>query len=47
MERAQHRARGVEELVIKTGVNTATFDVKGDAEKGPGKDKFGNTRGKR
>jgi hemoglobin len=35
------------EITIKTGVNTQTFDVKGDAEKGPGKDKFGNTRGKR
>jgi hemoglobin len=32
------------EVVIKTGVNTMTFDVKGDAEKGPSKDKFGNTR---
>ena len=35
------------EITIQTGVNTQVFDVKGDAEKGPGKDKFGNTRGKR
>jgi hemoglobin len=32
------------EIEIKTGVNTMTFDVKGDAEKGPSKDKFGNSR---
>ncbi len=32
------------EIVIKTGVNTQTFDVKGDAPKGPINDKFGNSR---
>jgi hemoglobin len=32
------------EIVIKTGVNNQTFDVKGDAPKGPIDDKFGNTR---
>ena len=32
------------EVVIKAGVNEITFDVKGDAEKGPSRDKFGNTR---
>ena len=32
------------EIVIHDGVNTKTFDVKGDAERGPSKDKFGNTR---
>jgi hemoglobin len=32
------------EIVIKTGVNTITFDVKGDAQPGPSPDKFGNTR---
>jgi len=32
------------EIVIKPGVNTMTFDVKGDAEKGPSKDKFGTSR---
>jgi hemoglobin len=32
------------ELVIKAGENTATIDVKGDAEQGPGEDKFGMTR---
>jgi hemoglobin len=32
------------EIEIKAGVNTMTFDVKGDAEKGPSKDKFGNSR---
>ena len=32
------------EIKIKPGVNTATFDVKGDAEEGPSKDKFGKTR---
>ncbi len=32
------------ELVIKAGVNTATFDVTGDAEGGPSEDKFGMTR---
>lgn len=32
------------EIVIHDGVNTATFDVKGDADTGPSKDKFGNSR---
>jgi len=32
------------EITIKAGENTATFDVKGDAEPGPGEDKFGMTR---
>ena len=32
------------EITIKAGVNEATFDVKGDAESGPGEDKFGMTR---
>ncbi|HMG24662.1 MAG TPA: hypothetical protein VK607_25170 [Kofleriaceae bacterium] len=32
------------EIVIKPGVNTATFDVRGDAEPGPSEDKFGMTR---
>ncbi len=32
------------EIEIKTGVNTMAFDVKGDAERGPSKDKFGNSR---
>jgi hypothetical protein len=33
-----------QEITIKTGENNVTFDVKGDAEKGPPKDKFGNSR---
>ena len=32
------------EITIKAGVNTMSFDVKGDAEMGPSKDKFGTTR---
>ena len=32
------------EILIHDGANTQTFDVKGDAERGPSKDKFGNTR---
>ncbi len=32
------------ELVIKPGANTVSFDVKGDAERGPSEDKFGMTR---
>ncbi len=32
------------EITIKTGANNATFDVKGDGEKGPSEDKFGMTR---
>jgi hypothetical protein len=32
------------EIKIKDGVNTITFDVKGDAERGPSPDKFGNSR---
>jgi hemoglobin len=32
------------EIKLKDGVNTITFDVKGDAERGPSKDKFGNPR---
>jgi hemoglobin len=33
-----------QEISIHDGVNTINFDVKGDAEKGPSKDKFGNSR---
>jgi len=33
-----------QEIKIKDGVNTITFDVKGDAPKGPSNDKFGNSR---
>ncbi|MEO8550924.1 MAG: hypothetical protein ABI678_13155 [Kofleriaceae bacterium] len=32
------------EIKIKDGVNTITFDVKGDAARGPSNDKFGNSR---
>jgi len=32
------------EIVIKAGVNNLNFDVKADAESGPGEDKFGMTR---
>ncbi|HUS30509.1 MAG TPA: hypothetical protein VMZ53_18495 [Kofleriaceae bacterium] len=32
------------EISIHDGVNTMTFDVKGDAPKGPSADKFGNSR---
>ncbi len=32
------------EITIKAGTNTATFDVRGDAEPGPSEDKFGMTR---
>lgn len=32
------------EIVIRDGVNTMTFDVKGDGETGPSKDKFGGSR---
>ena len=31
-------------IKIKDGVNTIIFDVKGDAERGPSPDKFGNSR---
>jgi plastocyanin len=33
-----------QEIKIKDGVNMITFDVKGDAAKGPSPDKFGNSR---
>jgi hemoglobin len=33
-----------QEIKLKDGVNTIDFDVKGDAETGPSKDKFGNSR---
>ena len=33
-----------QEIKLKDGANTIDFDVKGDAEKGPSKDKFGNSR---
>jgi hemoglobin len=33
-----------QEILIHDGVNTITFDVKGDAESGPSTDKFGNSR---
>jgi plastocyanin len=32
------------EIKLKDGVNTMTFDVKGDGERGPSKDKFGTSR---
>lgn len=32
------------EIKLKDGVNTMTFDVKGDAPRGPSADKFGNPR---
>jgi truncated hemoglobin YjbI/plastocyanin len=32
------------EILINPGVNTVSFDVKGDAEPGPSEDKFGMTR---
>jgi len=32
------------EIKIRDGVNTITFDVKGDAPRGPSADKFGNSR---
>jgi len=42
---SEHSARPVEQdIKITDGVNTIAFDVKGDAEKGPSKDKFGNSR---
>jgi hypothetical protein len=33
-----------QEVTIRDGVNEVTFDVKGDADKGPSTDKFGNSR---
>ena len=33
-----------QEISIHDGVNTINFDVRGDAEKGPSQDKFGNSR---
>ena len=42
---SEHSAQAAEsEVIIRPGINTVTFDVKGDAEKGPGEDKFGMTR---
>jgi hemoglobin len=42
---SEHSAGPAEsEIVINSGVNTATFDVKGDGEVGPSEDKFGMTR---
>jgi hemoglobin len=32
------------EIKLKDGVNTITFDVKGDGQRGPSNDKFGNSR---
>jgi hemoglobin len=32
------------EIKLKDGLNTIAFDVKGDGERGPSKDKFGNSR---
>ena len=32
------------EIKVKDGINTITFDVKGDAARGPSNDKFGNSR---
>jgi hemoglobin len=33
-----------QDILIHDGVNTINFDVKGDAETGPSRDKFGNSR---
>ena len=33
------------EILIHDGANAIDFDVKGDADKGPSKDKFGTSRG--
>ena len=42
---SEHSAAPIEsEITVKAGANEATFDVKGDAEKGPSEDKFGMTR---
>jgi hemoglobin len=42
---SERSARPTEQdIKITDGVNTISFDVKGDAEKGPSKDKFGNSR---
>lgn len=36
-----------QEITIKDGVNTITFDVKGDAQRGPSNDKFGTSASRR
>jgi hemoglobin len=42
---SERSARPMEQdIKITDGTNTITFDVKGDAEKGPSKDKFGQSR---
>ena len=42
---SEHSAQPVEsDIKLKDGVNVITFDVKGDGERGPSKDKFGNSR---
>ncbi len=42
---SEYSAEPVEsEIKLKDGVNVITFDVKGDGERGPSKDKFGNSR---
>jgi len=42
---SERSARPIEQdIKITDGVNTISFDVKGDADKGPSKDKFGNSR---
>ncbi|HEY1810943.1 MAG TPA: hypothetical protein VGG74_01215 [Kofleriaceae bacterium] len=42
---SEHSAEPIEsEIKLKDGVNVITFDVKGDGERGPSKDKFGNSR---
>jgi hemoglobin len=33
-----------QDITVKTGENNITFDVKGDAEQGPSRDKFGGSR---
>jgi len=42
---SERSARPMEQdIKLTDGVNTITFDVKGDADKGPSKDKFGTSR---
>ena len=39
------RAEPIEsEIKVRDGVNTIIFDVKGDGQRGPSNDKFGNSR---
>ena len=42
---SEHSREPIESVIkIRDGLNTITFDVKGDAERGPSPDKFGNSR---